>query len=75
MKKCLGCSYAEWDKTKANKLHPSGNGKCKYPYKIPQPPAAFYFLSGLPVPCGGFINRNQEHKDHCPYWQAILVKI
>jgi hypothetical protein len=68
VKTCNGCKYAEWNKTAAGRLHPSGDGKCGYPYKIPPAPMAFYFIGGTPVPCGGFINRKRELKDHCAYW-------
>ena len=30
MKNCNGCRYAEWEKTKAGRLHPSGDEKCTY---------------------------------------------
>lgn len=71
MKTCKGCKYAGWDKTKTGKLHPSGQGRCTYPYKIPALPLAFYWLSvNLPSPCGGFINRKCMNQDHCPYWTA-----
>lgn len=39
MKTCKGCKYADWRKTKAGKLHPTGDGKCAYEYKVPQLPA------------------------------------
>jgi hypothetical protein len=68
VKTCKECKYADWDKTAMGRLHPSGDGKCRYQYKIPQAPKAFYFAGGTPVPCGGFINRKQEFKDHCVYW-------
>lgn len=35
MKNCNNCKYADWKKTVAGKLHPSGEGKCLYPYKVP----------------------------------------
>jgi hypothetical protein len=75
MLSCLGCQYAEWQKTKTGKLHPSGDGKCKFEYKLPQLPAAFYFIGiSYPSPCGGYINRKKQNKNHCPYWQAEQEK-
>ncbi len=68
MKTCNGCKYAEWNKTAAGRLHPSGDGKCCYEYKVPPLPAALYWLGGEPRPSGWLINRREEHKDHCPYW-------
>ena len=69
MRTCIGCRYAEWDKTKSGKFHPSGNGKCAFPYKIPPLPIAFYYISaGAPIPSGGYINRKEQHKEHCVYF-------
>ena len=68
MKNCMGCKYAEWDKTKIGKLHPSGNGKCKYPYQIPDLPNSMYWI-GTPNPLGGFIERKREYDKHCLYYQ------
>ncbi len=68
MKNCTGCRYAEWLTTKAGRLHPSGNGHCKYPYKVPELPAAFHWLSDSVLPYGGDINRRREFKSHCTYF-------
>lgn len=27
---CVGCKFAEWDRTPSGRLDPSGNGKCGY---------------------------------------------
>ena len=67
MKNCLHCKHADWRKTEAGRLHPSGDGHCKYPWKIPQLPASMYFVSE-PRACGGFISRKTELKDHCAYF-------
>ena len=70
MKNCLLCKYADWQKTAAGKLHPSGDGKCTYPWKMPPLPASMYwFGTGQPKPCGGYINRKNELKDHCTYYE------
>jgi len=69
MKTCKGCKYAEWDRTKTGRLSPTGDGKCKYKYKIPKLPASRYWIGGDPYPNGGFINRKEELKEHCIYWQ------
>lgn len=68
MKSCLECSYAEWDRTKAGKLHPSGEGKCTWEYKEPQIPEAFYWVSKC-FPYGGRINRRTPLKKHCKFYQ------
>jgi len=69
MKNCTDCKYADWQRTAAGKLHPSGNGRCAHPWQIPPLPAAFYFLT-RPIPTGGSINRREEFKEHCPCYEA-----
>jgi hypothetical protein len=70
VKTCNGCKYADWKKTAAGRLHPSGNGRCKFQYTIPALPASMYFIGADPSPCGGFINRKETFKDHCAYYQG-----
>jgi len=67
MKKCTECKYATWKTTTVGKLHPSGDGKCAYPWKLPPLPASMYWVTP-PVPNGRHINRREELKDHCTYW-------
>lgn len=69
MKNCTDCKYANWNRTKSGKLHPSGDGKCIYPYKVPKLPESMYWISQTnPTPAGGFINRREELKEHCVYF-------
>jgi hypothetical protein len=69
MKTCTDCKYAEWKRTAAGKLHPSGDGQCRYPWKMPELPVAFHWMgSGGPKPFGGRIYRKRENKEHCAYW-------
>ena len=69
MKNCMGCKFAEWKKTDAGKLHPSGDGKCTYDFNTPALPACMYWVGTItPSPEGGHINRRTEHKNHCPYY-------
>jgi hypothetical protein len=74
MKNCTGCEWAEWELTKAGKLHPSSQGMCQKIIQIPALPAAFCWLgyngSGAPSPSGGYINRRKDHDDHCPCYEA-----
>jgi hypothetical protein len=72
MKLCDKCKYAEWELTKAGRLHPSGWGKCTYPYEIPVLPQSMYFVS-LPRPHGGYIKRKEQLNDHCVYYQGIQL--
>ena len=69
MKNCTKCKYAEWKRGNKGRLHPSGDGECKFPYKIPALPASKFWLSGIPFPSCGFINRREELKDHCVYYE------
>jgi hypothetical protein len=69
MKHCLDCKYAVWDRTAKGRLHPSGEGKCTYPYKVPELPKSMYWIGGIPPSqCGGYISRKKELKDHCAYY-------
>jgi hypothetical protein len=63
MKNCTDCKYADWYRTANGNLHPSGDGKCNYPYKVPALPAAMWWLDTEPTPDGGAINRRKELKD------------
>lgn len=67
MKNCMGCKYADWQRTSNGRLHPSGDGKCTYPYKLPQLPESMYFIN-TPHVCGGQINRKKTFKDNCAYY-------
>lgn len=67
MRDCTNCRYAEWERTAAGKLHPSGQGFCEYPWKMPKLPASMYWLTE-PSPMGGSISRRKELKDHCAYY-------
>ena len=68
MRTCDGCKYADWKRTDARRLHPSGDGKCTYEWKVPPLPQSMYWLSSHPVPYGGQISRKRELPDHCAYF-------
>lgn len=69
MKYCLKCKHAKWYRDAAGRMHRDGGGKCGYPWKMPQLPAAMYWMgNSAPQPLGGYINRRKELKDHCPYY-------
>lgn len=72
MKNCTGCRYADWARTAAGKLHPSGDGQCRYVVTLPPLPASMHWLSGdapsAPRPFGGFINRRRDNGTHCTYY-------
>ena len=72
MKRCNDCKHAEWERTAKGRLHPSGDGKCRYPYKVPPLPACMQWpsMSGkAPSPSFGYINRREELKEHCVYYE------
>jgi hypothetical protein len=71
MKNCTDCKYALWNRTAAGKLHPSGDGDCRYPWKLPALPAAMHWIGSPPKPWGGSINRKREHEEHCTYWARV----
>lgn len=72
MKNCNDCKHALWKRTEAGKLHPSGDGRCKYPWKSPALPVAFYWIGrAAQEPCGGQINRKKENTEHCAYWARV----
>ena len=68
MKNCTECVHANWQRTESGRLHPSGEGRCGKKIELPQLPQAFYWTFE-PNFCGGYINRREELKDHCCYWQ------
>ena len=69
MKNCLHCRYAEWDKTKTGRLSPTGDGTCTWKFKPTPLPASMYYIGGGSLlPRGGFINRKEELKEHCTYY-------
>ena len=69
MKNCTDCKHAEWKRREGGNLHPSGDGRCKSPWKMPPLPASMYWLGGSePHPLGGHINRRKDLNDHCPYY-------
>lgn len=68
MKLCDKCKHAQWDRTEAGRLHPGKQGKCTFPWKMPDLPQAFYFPGGDPSPAGGFILRGVELPRHCAYF-------
>lgn len=68
MRTCKDCKYADWKRTKTGALHPSGEGRCRYPWKMPPLPASMFWSGVEPTVSGGMIFRNREFVDHCPYY-------
>ena len=74
---CCVCKYANWDRTKAGRLHPSGDGFCQWKMPEIKLPIAFYFFTPnrntVPDPHGGHISRNSEFDD-CPAFEQSPAK-
>lgn len=68
MKSCKKCRHAEWKRTVSGRQHPSGDGRCAKIISIPALPAAYCWTS-VPAPFGGYINRKESLKEHCPYFE------
>lgn len=70
MNTCLNCGYAQWQRTLANRLNPTGNGRCTWiPHWVIS--KAFHFIKGDPHSLGGgLINRKDPEQD-CPTWKEI----
>lgn len=70
MTKCIDCKHAVWKRTAAGHLHPSGDGKCTYPWKMPPLPACMHWIGrSAPIPHGGPIDRRTEHRADCVYYE------
>ena len=70
MKNCTGCKYANWDRTAKGRLHPSGTGKCDYPWAMPPLPNSmnWYGYGREPKPSYPGIERHRDYKTDCPYY-------
>jgi len=68
MNTCLNCRFAEWERTKTGRLHPSGEGECMY--RPPQPvlPEPVYCLV-KPLYRSACLSRRNPETD-CPCWAA-----
>jgi hypothetical protein len=67
---CIDCKLADWKRTANGRLHPSGDGRCRWQYPDIRIPVSMYFIGGMSEPSGGFINRKDEWKQ-CPRYQKV----
>ena len=65
---CMDCKLADWQRTAAGKLHPSGDGQCRWVMPELRLPVSMYFVGGRTTPSGGYINRRDEWRQ-CPQFQ------
>ncbi len=70
MKNCTNCKHAAWLRTKSGALHPSGDGKCMWEWKLPKLPASMYFQP-TPYVSGGAINRRKDLPTDCVYFARV----
>jgi hypothetical protein len=67
---CNGCKWAKWYRTVNGRLHPGGEGRCTFPYKINPLPGAFHWGRYQNVePYGGYISRREPLNRPCPYYE------
>ncbi len=67
---CEGCKFADWERTTTGRLHPSGDGQCRYNYKLPQLPGSMFWPHDRePEPLGGRINRREKLWHPCGLFQ------
>ena len=74
VKNCKYCKYALWDRRDGGSLHPSGNGFCEFPWKMPKLPGSMYWSREIaPKPYGGHISRHKELENDCPYFERMKM--
>jgi hypothetical protein len=76
MKSCLGCRFADWQRTRTGRLHPSGDGQCTFVVKVPALPLSMRWggswgRNDLDA-TGGAISRKHSFQSHCPCYQPTL---
>lgn len=71
MNNYIGCKHANWNRTAKGNLHPSGDGRCEFPYEPSPLPASMYWI-GFSIRGGGYINRRGERTKSCPTREAKL---
>ena len=69
MKDCTHCKHAQWERTKAGRLHPSGYGMCGLKNKIQLPPLPACMRWPLAKPFGGRINRHEDLRTDCAFYE------
>jgi hypothetical protein len=76
MSNCTECKFAEWKRTAAGRLHPSGEGRCRWKYESKPIAAAYYWTTynqKHPTPYGGSIHRKAAKElartRNCPVFQ------
>ena len=65
---CTDCKFADWKKTAAGRLHPSGDGRCKWELPTVRLPVSQYFIGGKQRSYGGHISRKDDW-EQCPQYQ------
>jgi len=81
---CLTCRFAEWKRTEAGRLHPSGEGRCAWKFEPPPMSAAWWWGWHCdPTPGklkGGWIRRHAKGRGRgnfvtaCPVHEEIAAE-
>lgn len=70
---CVDCRYAEWKRTAAGRLHPSGEGRCVYTWESIVLPVCYHWeRRNLPRPTVNGkpgLDRHRAYTD-CPCWDT-----
>jgi len=72
MNACTSCRFAEWKRTATGRLHPSGDGRCRWQMPEFALPKSMYWIGfgkGGPKPSGGHISRHDD--GDCPAQQKV----
>lgn len=76
---CLNCGLALWDRTKAGKLHPSGDGRCQWVMPVIHHPQCISYpgdygrpkISLVRAPSGHpHIDRKKPYTE-CKTWKPV----
>jgi hypothetical protein len=65
---CNGCRFAEWVRTKTDRLSPSGDGQCRYEFPPVIMPWAHRRGQKILYPGAQYVSRFINH-DPCQTWE------
>lgn len=70
---CMTCKFADWKRTAAGRLHPDGQGRCRWQMPEITLPKAFYYVGyhSTPKPSGGQIERKHDDERECAAWLLL----
>jgi hypothetical protein len=70
---CKDCKHAQWDKTATGRLRPTGGGRCTVTIEVPPLPQSMFWnsWSGVIKPSGGRIDRHNDLRADCHYYEKV----